>query len=244
MQEHFLNSEQLREAFVSSLSAERFATYRNIAKGNQIIAINLYKCNSDLSLSLWPLLQLWEICLRNKLNDFLCWKYSYLWCYDELQAIRQLKRNDQRRLLKARNRQERAREVKQAPLGAIIADLSPGFWVSLLGKSYEVPFAWRYNLSRIFAYDDALSRELAWSICDNLLKLRNRIAHHEPILNLPLEQRHVDLSRIVAAMCPGTAAYSRSFCTFAPAWSRLSAILTGVVSSSEAVAGHVRQSFL
>ena len=92
--------------------------------------------------------------------------------------------------------------------------------MALLITAYENPFVWRSNLLRIFPHDPHLHRDAAWSACNRILDLRNRIAHHEPILRLPLEQLHTDLGRIIAAMCPGTAAYVRGIGGFRPVWSR------------------------
>lgn len=101
-----------------------------------------------------------------------------------------------------------------------MADLSAGFWVSQFSNSYAVPYAWRYNLKRIFPNDAALDLRAAWTICDEMLGLRNRVAHHEPILHLPLEQRHRDLQRIAAAMCSATHAYCEASCSFQEIWRR------------------------
>jgi hypothetical protein len=102
-----------------------------------------------------------------------------------------------------------------APTNAIVADLSGGFWVSLLTKSYDIPFAWRYNLARIFPNDAVISRIEAAEICEALLVLRNRIAHHEPIFHFPLEQRRNEIGKIIYAMCRANYAYVEFSCTFA-----------------------------
>jgi hypothetical protein len=100
----------------------------------------------------------------------------------------------------------------------IVADLSAGFWVSQLSGSYEVPYSWRYNLGRVFPHDKALEIKTAWTLCDGLLTLRNRVAHHEPIFHLPLDERHRDLQRMVAAMCRATYAFAEATCSFRAVW--------------------------
>lgn len=105
-----------------------------------------------------------------------------------------------------------------APLPAIISDLSAGFWVSQLSKSYEIAHVWRKNLLPVFPNDSSLDRPKAWAICDDMLALRNRIAHHEPIFHLPLDQRYEDLGRIVAALCPGTSAFAEAHSGFRTVW--------------------------
>lgn len=218
MQQDFLVNEKLMAAFVSSMSMERFATYKRLACNDDLHAIKLYKWNSELSQSLWASVQAWEICLRNKLNNFLRWKFVPSWHYDEQRAIRQLRLNERRKLQDARERQEQSRSTKSASLGAVVADLSPGFWVSLLGPSYNIPFVWRTNLKRVFPINPQIERKEAWEMCNGLLDLRNRIAHHEPILKLPLDARHAALAKMVSAMCPGTAAYVRASCGFQSVW--------------------------
>ncbi|CAX23011.1 conserved protein of unknown function, DUF1526 [Methylorubrum extorquens DM4] len=218
MQEIFAKNAALKQSLKVSLSSPRFARYNAAAKGDDLRAIAIYHWNVKLSQSLYTYLQAWEICFRNRMNEFLCWKYNCNWPYDERRARRQLTRMDQSRLQDAIVRQEKTRGLKPAPLPAIVADLSAGFWVSQVSKSYEIPYAWRHNLARIFPHDRALDMRSAWTICDELLTLRNRIAHHEPIFYLPLEQRHRDLQRAVAAMCPGTHAFAEASCAFMETW--------------------------
>jgi hypothetical protein len=86
--------------------------------------------------------------------------------------------------------------------------------VALLSSPYDVPFSWRYNIARIFPNEAGIDRAEARRICDGALRLRNRVAHHEPIYHLPLQAMHNDLNGAVAAMCAGTAAFARDNCTF------------------------------
>ncbi|KQT87123.1 hypothetical protein ASG48_17315 [Aurantimonas sp. Leaf443] len=180
-------------------------------------AVELYQWNAKLGQSLYIYLQGWEIRLRSKLNGFLVWKYIANWPYDE-RAPRQMNASDRRRLQEARQRQEMQRSVQAAPTSAIVADLSAGFWVSQLSGSYRIPYVWRHNLPRVFPHDRVLDAKDAWAICNDLLILRNRVAHHEPILQLPLDRRMRDLKRVVAAMCPATQAYCEASCSFDAVW--------------------------
>jgi hypothetical protein len=66
----------------------------------------------------------------------------------------------------------------------------------------------------VFPNDTTLDRQAAWEICDNTLTLRSRIAHHEPIYELPLEARYPELQRVVAAMFKGTHAFADATCNF------------------------------
>ncbi|MEX0328080.1 MAG: Abi family protein [Ruegeria sp.] len=220
MQDFSTTETALVNSMKSSLSAARFSKYLHLANGNETHALHLYQWNSLLSQAFYLNVQCWEVCLRNKLNAFLCWKYNKSWPYDEQRAVRQLKSGEKTRLFETRRRQEQERKQTKVPTDVIVADLSAGFWVSMLATSYEIPFGWRNNLKRVFPNDTALDRRAAWEICSEIRDLRNRIAHHEPIHQLPLETRYRDLQRIVAAMCPGTFAFMEANCRFREVFNR------------------------
>lgn len=214
LQAEFLKDEQDINAFKGTVSLARFKTYLDYCGGDARGAIELYCCNARLSQAIYLPLQIWEISLRNKLNDFLVWKYGHDWPYDTRRAVRNLQFNDQKRLREAKERQERERKRSPVPTNAIVADLSAGFWVSLLTMSYDVPFSWRYNLGRIFPHKTPYRADAAKQ-CECLLALRNRVAHHEPIFHLPLVERHADITAIVSSMCQAHSVYLKTACTFA-----------------------------
>lgn len=177
-----------------------------------------YTNGTQKSPSPYIYLQAWEICLRNKINDFLTWKYNEGWPYENDRAVRNLKGDDRRRLSETILRQERDRSVRPVSTAVIVADLSAGFWVSQLSANYESHYKWRYNKARVFAHNAKLDHNEAWAICDELLTLRNRVAHHEPVFHLPLDERRKNLANIVSAMCPATSAFAEATCNFEAIW--------------------------
>lgn len=218
MQDELWKDLRLRDQCIRSLSQPRFARYLTATGRDTIRALKLYSWKSQLSKELYIYLQAWEICLRNKLNDFLVHRYGRSWPYDTTGLGRQLTGPDKERLSQARQRQERIRGIAPASLPAIVSDLSAGFWVSQLSKRYDIAHVWRRNLIQVFPHDRVLDRPAAWGICDEMLSLRNRIAHHEPIFHLPLDRGYDDLQRIVAALCPGTRAFAEAHSGFGPVW--------------------------
>lgn len=218
MQAPTLDNDASIKAFRSTISESRFARYLSEAKDDFQLAADLYHWNLELSKSLYNSLHMWEVALRNKLNNFLCWKFNPTWPYDTQRALRQMTDNDRRKVTEAISRQRQSRGIQQVPTDAIVADLSAGFWVSLLNKSYEVPFSWRYNITRIFPHDRSIGRVEAADLCDKLLDLRNRAAHHEPIYHLRLPDRRADLGKLLSAMDAVTSAYVNASCTFSAVW--------------------------
>jgi hypothetical protein len=99
-----------------------------------------------------------------------------------------------------------------------MADLSAGFWGSLLTKSYDIPFSGHYNLARIFPNLPRPDRAAIAAQCAGLLKLRNRVAHHEPVFHLDLPVLRQDLAALTAGMCSSVAAYVGVACTFEAVW--------------------------
>lgn len=219
MQDFSNQPSEILSSMKASLSEPRFSKYLNSCDGDESKALALYQWNALVSQSLYVYIQCWEICLRNKLNNFLRWKYNDSWPYDQ-RALRNLKRDDSRRLSETISRKKTTNSKGNVSTNVIVADLSAGFWVSQLSSAYDVPYSWRYNLARIFPNDRSIDQRAAWEICDNTLNLRNRIAHHEPIYALPLESNYRELQRVVAAMCAGTHAFADVNCTFRDIFSK------------------------
>jgi hypothetical protein len=74
----------------------------------------------------------------------------------------------------------RAKAGPAATVGKIVAELPFGYWTFLLGNRYED--LWRRSLHKAFPYARTTRRNVHWRI-DTIRLLRNRIAHHEPILS-------------------------------------------------------------
>lgn len=198
-----------------SLSQARFARYLATAGGNEASAMELYEWNTLMAQSLYVYLQCWEITFRNKVDSFLRWKFGSEWPYDDNRAVRTLTNDEKRRLNETKTRQAQQRKQTKVSTDAIVADLSAGFWIALLSASHDVPYAWRYNLQRIFPNDRRLDRKTAHEMSERILSLRNRIAHHEPIYGLPLSQTYAEIQRLVSSMCVETNQFAQKNCTFA-----------------------------
>jgi len=132
----FPKDEQEIKTFRATLSEARFARYLAASNGREGDALALYVWNAKISQAFYLPIQIWEICLRNQMNRFLCWKYGGAWPYDEQRAVRQLQGKDKEKLIESRERQARNRGLPQATTDSIAADLTAGFWVGLLAHRY------------------------------------------------------------------------------------------------------------
>ena len=219
MQDIFSKDEHFYDLLRKTLSDQRLTKYSSACGGDSRKALDLYYWNSQLSECLYMPLQAWELALRNKLNLFFCWKFGTNWPFNE-KGTRQLKRNELAKVQDAVERQTINRGATGLSVGSVVADLSPGFWVALLSKRYAVPFVWARNgnLRRIFPHEPDIEQQDASDICNNLLDLRNRIAHHEPVFHLPLAARRKEIDRLLLAMCPGSHGFANIACRFPRIW--------------------------
>src|ERR1700694_4376445 len=99
-------------------------------------------------------------------------------------------------------------------VGKLVAELSFGFWTGLVGRQYEqtlwVPGLYRAfpNATRIVTAGPEgskkvkLKRSQIAERLDAIRKLRNRIAHHEPIWDLGLQDRYREIIEAISWICP------------------------------------------
>jgi hypothetical protein len=140
------------------------------AKGDIAQALRLYMWNTALSEALYGPLQGLEIILRNKIHQRLSAAFGTCW-YDA-PGFRDTS-------CAQATRQDR-----------IVAELSFGSWVGLFGPKYETHL-WRPHLRNVFVNSPTpFLRKQAHAALDEIRLLRNRVAHHEPILHLRLAELH------------------------------------------------------
>lgn len=193
----------------TTLSPERLGTYLIATKGDREKAVRLYTWNIAVSAAFYGPLQGLEVTLRNVMHTQLATQYGLAW-YDNRAAG--LDRGGLERVASAKARLRGDRYVVDTP--RIVASLSFGFWVSLLGPggriedarrkaNYEMTL-WRPALRRAFPYRSPLTRKQVHGPLISLRALRNRIAHHEPIFARNLTEDHQRILDVTGWMSPGT----------------------------------------
>lgn len=179
------------------LSAGRFSTYLESAGGSRARAIELYEWNAKLSAAFLHDLSHLEVGLRNAFDRQLAvatlpgethWTDpdTLLTLFPIL--MRRNKRTGRLHDVNTipRNNVERARESavttpRAAPLpGKIVAEMMFGFWTYLLSDSHEKS-TWVPYLHKTFP--PATDRNRLYDSLASLRRFRNRVAHHENILN-------------------------------------------------------------
>jgi hypothetical protein len=189
-------------ALRSSVSAGRLQRYESIAAGDAPQALRLYAWNTALSESLYGPIQGLEVTLRNKIHERLADPFGPRW-YDDARVALQYAQRDQ--VLRAKQSLQHQGKPLDPP--RLIAELSFGFWVGLFGRKYETHL-WRPHLRKLFVNAPRpFLRKDALRVLDDIRCLRNRVAHHEPILQRSLTQEHVLVLTTIGWLCTATTSW-------------------------------------
>ena len=199
----------------ASFSSERLSTYLKAARGDRAKALHLYTWNTATSAAFYGPLQGLEVALRNAMHRRLAECYGLDW-YDN--PATGLDTACLARLADAKTEAARTGQIPGPP--RIVAALSFGFWISLLGPggrivptgrkaNYEMTL-WRPALRRAFPHRSPLTRKQAHRPLDSLRKLRNRIAHHEPIFARDLLEDHQRILEVTGWISPGVRTWIES----------------------------------
>ncbi len=202
-------------AIVAAISEPRLQPYLVVADGNTREALRLYQWNIDLSGAVYESLHVFEVFLRNALDARLAmWNvaqvdpatgrpHSENWLLDPSRLLRRLIGTNITRATeqaRAALRGKRGRVVAHAD---IVAQLSFGTWRYLLpDRDPGRQRLWNDSLKAAFAYLNAAPAVLVTRV-EDVYRLRNRVAHLEPLLRSGVVRRDLNSMRwVLAAMDP------------------------------------------
>lgn len=150
-----------------------------------------------------------EIALRNQINAVLSEKYGADWLFEgsKLKIERQNAQKDSAI-------EELIKDNKPVTNGRLVAALPFSFWTSMFNSEYEEE--WQQGLHKIGRRQNGkgLTRKNFSKTLTPVRILRNRIAHHEPILNWNLQKHHDNIMEMCEWLSPGAAEWCRAHCRF------------------------------
>lgn len=173
------------------LTAERLRSYLRAVDGDLPRALLLYEWNIEASAAVIATTGMVEVIVRNALDQNLSsWaseRQASSWF--DIVPLDQRGAGD---VARARDRATRNGRVPERH-GKVVAELSFGFWRYLTASRYHAAL-WVPTLHKAFPYGDEDIRERRMRVeryLSNLMLVRNRAAHHEPIhrRNLPADLR-------------------------------------------------------
>lgn len=216
------------------LSAARLAKYSTAAGGDIGRALALYEWNSRISAALMRDLGHIEVGLRNAYAAVIerYWAGSPLHWTRSSQALfppvfrmrdgRQVDINTQQR---AQLEQACERVGPEGAPGKVIAELTFGFWRFLSSSAHEKT-VWVPYLHQVFPPGTDRKRDVDSKVA-TLNRLRNRVAHHEPLIGENLSREAAKISALGGLLDRDLGAYVAATSSVPevlserPVWARL-----------------------
>ncbi|USD65926.1 Abi family protein [Vibrio sp. SCSIO 43136] len=173
-------------AIERTLSTARLSTYRQEVKkrtgqNNLQKAIQLYEWNAELSASLLVVIHIYEVTLRNAISAALELRYGVDWPIN-VAFQNSLPKWQKQELITLDE------VVNYTNVGKVIPELRPVWFENILRPANNIRI-WKPFLKQVFPNSGDEAAELVIkrlkSGCFRIRKLRNRVAHHEPIFAHP-----------------------------------------------------------
>lgn len=180
------------DPIVAMLSSARLTKYTTVT-ATATDALELYAWNAHVSAALMVPSHFAEVLTRNAVDEALTAVHGPRWPWSagferSLPSPNGPGYNPRRDLQQTRRR--------HTSTGKVIADLKFVFWVKMFTARHDR--VWRSQIHGLFPNAAGLNqstlRNRIYDDLDHIRKLRNRLAHHEPILNRTLTN---DLSRML-----------------------------------------------
>lgn len=209
----------LQNNLIELFSENRLKSYK-FDNDDNAIALEKYLYNIEASKALYPLLSILEISLRNRINKAIESIIQPDWLVKELQQQNILLDNEYKKLLDAKKKLIN-KGHKNIGKDDLIAELSLGFWIHLCTKRYKTVLWHRQGFFRTvfadypnFSEFDKLSK--VFPLLQLMLKLRNRVFHHEIIINHPygITNCYSDLRKLLGFISKDSLLYLDRICDF------------------------------
>lgn len=196
------------------ISQPRLAPYLAATGGHVKRALQLYRWNMEVSGAAYEVLHAFEVILRNAMDQQLCiWNATQTrpsggshrsdWLLDPSHLLERIAGDDIARA-KPRAHTAAARSARQVVHGDVLAQLTMGTWRYLLPSSSDSgkQLLWSAALVHAFPHLQRTEGALVDSV-DRVYKLRNRVAHLEPLLRTNQLQRALnDTERVLGEISP------------------------------------------
>ncbi len=194
------------QALKASLSESRFATYLSEASGDETHAMALYLYNVRLAMAFLFPLGVAEVVLRNAVDHVLVQTYGASWHKDANFQDKTLTPHSLASLHKAIQR------VGDGDRGKVIAELTFDFWSNLFRSDYAD--LWRTKANIAFPnLQRGKGRHEIQILVKEINRLRNRVAHHEPILDVNVPDLQSKMIKLTNLRCQKTSDWMRHHTT-------------------------------
>lgn len=195
----------------TTLSVPRFASYLKRAGDSETYALALYLYNARLAKAFLFPLHVVEVTLRNAIDDALMSLHGPDWPFVETVRTQMLTADGLKTLDKAIERAGR-----RATKDDVVATLTFDFWSNLFRPEYGA--FWRTKLNVILPnLPHGVTRHELQRAVKEINQFRNRIAHHEPVLDLNAVDVMARIKTVLGYRSAATLAWMRHHSTVAQA---------------------------
>jgi len=216
-------------AVFSALSTERMSTYLVAANNDRDQALALYRWNTVLSGALYETLGIVEVVLRNAINDqFVHWctqAHGHDRWFVAVTAPRidrngatidPLLRDDQSvdKIQRAMHECATGRQIEASDLtpGMITSQLTFGFWTRLFHKDNTDVWPLFHRAFPHHPDGAKVNLRTLHRPLSQLGRIRNRVAHHEPLLRERIDRHHRTALELVRWVSPDAHYWLNQYC--------------------------------
>jgi hypothetical protein len=175
------------------LSPDRLKPYLVKTRGEAWAAFHLYVRNMDIAASLYGVIHVLEVGLRNRVHTKMAEAMNSEEWWDAL-PLHEAELNDI-----AEAKKNIADRIQQVRPGRIVAELNFGFWVKLFANTYEKAL-WVPHLRHRFPAK--ISRKVLHERLSSIKDIRNRIAHHETLIRRDSKQDYEHMLETIGWISP------------------------------------------
>lgn len=190
------------------ISPGRFQPYLAAAGGDESKACQLYEWSAALTSASFEAFHYVEVVTRNAIDREMAQRFAepargIPWFLLPINGKRSVQESIDRNVAEVRTRLRREHPSKETR-DQIIAGLSFGFWVNLLGSEHEQ--LWREALHKAFPNSSGKRHDVA-SALNALRVFRNRLAHHDSLLATDVPFRLSQMIDVLRWADPDAAAW-------------------------------------
>lgn len=186
----------VQRTMVGLLSRPRMSTYEHACGGDVAAAVDLYRWNLDVSMALFESIHYLEVAVRNRIDEALSQLAGPGADWLDAPPSVPLNPGTTTRIAQARKYAGRGRQT--VTHGHVIAEITFGFWPYLFADNYNRTL-WQPSLKAAFP---GMQRSALHAGLTSVAGLRNRIAHHEPLIGLDVEAEYhsiIEVAEMVEA---------------------------------------------
>lgn len=200
-----MSTEDIDQAIIErSLSQARLTTYSSEVRAHNCNALQMYTWNAKVAADFLFPLHFCEVVIRNAVSEAITSTYEERWPWS-VAFHRSLPNSG-----KYRQRQDLENTRRsESTTGKVIPELKFVFWQKMFTSRFDERL-WQPQLNRVFPHlptnqSVETSREEIYQRLEQVRKLRNRIAHHEPIFKRDLASDYQAIELLIRWRCPQTA---------------------------------------